>query len=86
MSSATLVTSDFELHFGFSAVGIECRLRSCRGSGVRQPYEKLPGNLRKGRPVNEMPTEIDVKEIQQRYSDAWNSHDPDAIATLHTDC
>jgi uncharacterized protein (TIGR02246 family) len=34
--------------------------------------------------VSETATEIDVKAIQQRYSEAWNSHDPDAIAALHT--
>lgn len=30
-------------------------------------------------------TEIDVKAIQQRYSEAWNGHDPDAIAAMHTE-
>ncbi len=30
-------------------------------------------------------TETDVKAIQQRYSEAWNSHDPDAIAAMHTE-
>jgi SnoaL-like polyketide cyclase. len=39
----------------------------------------------KGLPVSETATEIDVKAIQQRYSEAWNSHDPDAIAALHTE-
>jgi uncharacterized protein (TIGR02246 family) len=32
-----------------------------------------------------MVTETDVKAIQQRYSEAWNGHDPDAIAALHTE-
>ncbi|HEV7482599.1 MAG TPA: nuclear transport factor 2 family protein [Solirubrobacterales bacterium] len=32
-----------------------------------------------------MATETDVKTIQQRYSQAWNGHDPDAIAALHTE-
>jgi uncharacterized protein (TIGR02246 family) len=35
--------------------------------------------------VSETATETDVKAIQQRYSEAWNSHDPDAIAALHTE-
>jgi hypothetical protein len=35
--------------------------------------------------VSETATQIDVKAIQQRYSEAWNSHDPDAIAALHTE-
>jgi uncharacterized protein (TIGR02246 family) len=35
--------------------------------------------------VSETATEIDVKAIQQRYSEAWNSHDADAIAALHTE-
>jgi hypothetical protein len=28
-------------------------------------------------------TEINVKAIQRRYSEAWKSHDPDAITALH---
>jgi uncharacterized protein (TIGR02246 family) len=32
-----------------------------------------------------MATDTDVKAIQQRYSEAWNGHDPDAIAALHTE-
>jgi uncharacterized protein (TIGR02246 family) len=35
--------------------------------------------------VSDAATEIDVKAIQQRYSEAWNGHDPDAIAALHTE-
>jgi uncharacterized protein (TIGR02246 family) len=35
--------------------------------------------------VSETAAEIDVKAIQRRYSEAWNSHDPDAIAALHTE-
>jgi hypothetical protein len=35
--------------------------------------------------VSETATGIDVTAIQQRYSAAWNSHDPDAIAALHTE-
>jgi uncharacterized protein (TIGR02246 family) len=35
--------------------------------------------------VSDTATEIDVKAIQQRYSEAWNGHDPDAIAALHTE-
>jgi hypothetical protein len=35
--------------------------------------------------VSETGSEIDVKAIQQRYSEAWNGHDPDAIAALHTE-
>lgn len=35
--------------------------------------------------MSEAATEIDVKAIQQRYSEAWNSHDPDAIAAFHTE-
>lgn len=34
--------------------------------------------------MSETAIEIDVKAIQQRYSEAWNSHDPDAIAALHS--
>ena len=30
-------------------------------------------------------TESAVRTIQQRYSEAWNSHDRDAVAALHTD-
>ena len=35
--------------------------------------------------MSEAATEVDVKAIQQRYSEAWNSHNPDAIAALHTE-
>ena len=35
--------------------------------------------------MSETATESDVQAIQQRYSEAWNSHDPDAIAALHTE-
>lgn len=35
--------------------------------------------------MSETATEVDVKAIQERYSKAWNSHDPDAIAALHTE-
>ena len=35
--------------------------------------------------MSELATETDVKAIQQRYSEAWNGHDPDAIAALHTE-
>ena len=35
--------------------------------------------------MSETATRADVKAIQQRYSGAWNSHDPDAIAALHTE-
>lgn len=35
--------------------------------------------------MSDAATEIDVKAIQQRYSEAWNGHDPDAIAALHTE-
>jgi len=31
----------------------------------------------KGLPVSETATEINVKAIQQRYSEAWNSHGSD---------
>jgi uncharacterized protein (TIGR02246 family) len=34
--------------------------------------------------VSEPRTNVDVQAIQQRYSDAWNGDDPDAIAALHT--
>ncbi len=35
--------------------------------------------------MSETATAVDVKAIQQRYSEAWRSHDPDAIAALHTE-
>jgi hypothetical protein len=35
--------------------------------------------------VNDAAIEIEVEAIQQRYSEAWNGHDPDAIAALHTE-
>jgi uncharacterized protein (TIGR02246 family) len=35
--------------------------------------------------VSDAATEIDVKAIQQLYSEAWNAHDPDRIAALHTE-
>ena len=35
--------------------------------------------------MSETPTQTDVKAIQQRYSEAWNGHDPDAIAAMHTE-
>ncbi len=35
--------------------------------------------------MSETATEIDIEAIQQRYSAAWGSHDPDAIAALHTE-
>ena len=35
--------------------------------------------------MSDAATEIDVKAIQQRYSEAWNRHDPDAIAALHAE-
>lgn len=35
--------------------------------------------------MSEITAEMDVRAIQQRYSEAWNRHDPDAIAALHTE-
>jgi uncharacterized protein (TIGR02246 family) len=35
--------------------------------------------------MSETATEVNVKAIQQRYSEAWNGHDPEAIAAMHTE-
>lgn len=35
--------------------------------------------------TTEAATESGVKALQQRYSEAWNSHDPDAVAAFHTE-
>jgi hypothetical protein len=35
--------------------------------------------------MTETATVIDLKAIQERYSEAWRTHNPDAIAALHTE-